>query len=202
MDDQYFTIAREASIELKIKNSRFIGETCLVGSVEDALGRLTAIRKREHAATHHCYAYRVGFSREIQFKYADDGEPTGTAGKPIFDHLLGAEITNTLLVVTRYYGGTNLGTGGLTHAYGDAAHAVLVQSGREAHFVQAIFRVVIDLSLYDRVQRLASNLGATVQASDFSDRVRLQIAIRRSRADELRVLLIELTAGKATIDAL
>ena len=202
MDDQYFTIAREASVELKIKNSRFIGETCLVGSVEDTIGRLTAIRKREHTATHHCYAYRVGLFREIQFKYADDGEPTGTAGKPIFDHLLGAAITNTLLVVTRYYGGTNLGTGGLTHAYGETAHAVLALSGREAHFLQAIFRVVIDLSLYDRVQRLISKLGATVQARDFSDHVRLQIAIRRSRADELRVSLIELTAGKATIDAL
>lgn len=202
MDDQYCTIAREASIELKVKNSRFIGETCLVTSVENALERLTAIRKQEHAATHHCYAYRVGLSQGAQFKYSDDGEPTGTAGKPIYDHLLGADITNILLVVTRYYGGTKLGTGGLTHAYGEAAQAVLEQSGRAEHFLQSTFRVVIDFSLYDRVQRLISKLGATVTASDFSDQVRLQIAIRRSRAEELRTSLIELTAGKATIDAL
>jgi uncharacterized YigZ family protein len=202
MDDQYFTIARESSIELKVKNSRFIGEACLVESVEQALKRLTAIRKREHAATHHCYAYRVGVSRESQFKYSDDGEPTGTAGKPIYDHLFGANFTNSLLVVTRYYGGTKLGTGGLTHAYGEAAQAVLELSGRGEHFLQSSLRVLIDFGQYDRVQRLISRIGATVITSDFSDQVRIELAIRRSRAEELRTSLIELTAGKATIETL
>src|SRR5512140_3280741 len=121
MDDAYFTIEHEASIELKIKNSRFIGETYLVTSPEQALERLSSVRKREFSATHHCYAYRVGLSRNVLFKYSDAGEPSGTAGKPIYDQMMGADITQILLVVTRYFGGTKLGTGGLTHAYSEAA---------------------------------------------------------------------------------
>lgn len=202
MEDQYFIIAHESSVEIKVRNSRFIGETCLVGSVDQAAERLVAIRKREHAATHHCYGYRVGLFSDSQFRYSDDGEPNGTAGKPIFDHIVGSDLSNVLLVVTRYYGGTNLGTGGLTHAYGETAKVVLDQSGKVEQFVQAHLRLVIDFPFFDKVQRLAAKLGATTTSSDFSDKVRLDLSIRRSRADELRSALVELTSGKGTIEAL
>lgn len=200
MDDRYFTIARENSTEIKIKNSRFIGETCLVESVEQATSRLQAIRKREYDATHHCYAYRVGLFGELVFKYSDDGEPSGTAGKPIYDRLVGEDLTNLLLVVTRYYGGTKLGTGGLTHAYSEAAQAVLAASGRQEHFVQATFDVVIEFTLYDRVQRITAKLGANIAESEFSDQVKLRISIRQSRAEEMRGQLIEISNGKASIE--
>ncbi|MCM2271102.1 MAG: IMPACT family protein [candidate division Zixibacteria bacterium] len=202
MEDQYFTIARESTAEIKIKNSRFIGETCLVESAEQALERLNAIRKREHAATHHCYGYRVGLFSEAKSRYSDDGEPNGTAGKPIFDHIVGSDLSNILLVVTRHYGGTNLGTGGLTHAYGEAARMVLDRSGKVEQFVRAQLRLVIDFGFYDKVQRLAAKLGATATSSDFSDQVRLELSIRRSRAEELRSALVELTSGKGSIEAL
>ena len=116
MDDQYFIIARDSTVEIKIKNSRFIGESRHANSVAEALTRLEGIRKREYSATHHCFAYRVGLGHDPVFKYSDDGEPSGTAGKPIYDYIQGSEVTNLLLVVTRYFGGTKLGTGGLTHA--------------------------------------------------------------------------------------
>lgn len=202
MEDQYFIIARESTAEIKIKNSRFIGETCLVESAEQALERLNAVRKREHAATHHCYGYRVGILSEAKSKYSDDGEPNGTAGKPIFDHLVGLDLCNILLVVTRYYGGTNLGTGGLTHAYGEIAKVVLDQSGKVEQYVQARLRLVIDFSFYDKVLRLVTKLGATATSSEFSDQVRMELSIRRSRAEELRSALVELTSGKGTIEAL
>lgn len=199
MDDQFFTIARESTAELKIKNSRFIGETCLVETVESAQERLQAIRKREYAATHHCSAYVVGLSSQKQFKYSDDGEPSGTAGKPIYDRLTGSGLSNLLIVVTRYYGGTQLGTGGLTHAYSDTAHAVLEQSGRQEHFLLAECDLQIEFPLYDRVQRLVAKMGATIVTSDFSDQVRLRLAIRKSRAEELRRSIIELSNGQAII---
>lgn len=200
MDDQYFTIAKEATAELKIKNSRFIGETCLVESVEQATERLQIIRKREHSATHHCYAYQVGLFGQTQFKYSDDGEPSGTAGKPIYDQLTGSGLSNLLIVVTRYYGGTQLGTGGLTHAYSETAQAVLEVSGRKEHFLQTEFDLQIEFPLYDRVQRLVAKLGASIINSDFSDQVTLRLAIRKSRAEELRNHLVELSNGKAIID--
>lgn len=200
MEDSYFTIAAESSVELKIKNSRFIGDTFLVSSAEEALERLASVKKREYAANHHCYAYRVGLFQETVFKYSDAGEPTGTAGKPIYDQLAGAYVTNTLIVVTRYFGGTKLGTGGLTHAYSDTAKAAMEKSGRTEHFVLMHFDLTLDFGHYDRWQKILSRLGATVVDSSFSDVITMQVAIRSSRADELKSALIELTAGKAHIE--
>jgi uncharacterized YigZ family protein len=199
MDDSYFTIAAETSVELKFKNSRFIGETFLVSSAEEALEKLASVKKREYAANHHCYACRVGLPKEIVFKYSDAGEPSGTAGKPIYDQLAGADVTNTLIVVTRYFGGTKLGTGGLTHAYIDTAKAALEKSGRSEHFILIHFDLTLDFGHYDRWQKILSRLGAAVVDSSFSDVITMQVAIRCSRADELKAAFIELTAGKAHI---
>lgn len=200
MDDSYFTIQTESRAEIKIKNSRFIGETFLVSRVDEASGRLELVRKREHAASHHCYAWRVGLAAEQVFKYSDDGEPSGTAGKPIYDVLSGAEITNTLLVVTRYFGGTKLGTGGLTHAYGEAAQAVMQMSGRKENFLNTTFVLRMNFHHYDRWMRLQQKLGAIVVKMDFSEEVMAEVSIRNSRADELRTAFIEMTAGKGNIE--
>jgi uncharacterized YigZ family protein len=200
MEDQYFTIAAESLFELKVKNSRFLAESCLVTSPESALDRLAIIRKREYDATHHCYAYQTGTGTSVVFKYSDDGEPNGTAGKPIYDVLAGSKVTNCLVVVTRYYGGTKLGTGGLTHAYSDAAKGVLEQSGRSEHFLLTHFKLDLEFSAFDRWQRVISRLGATTLSSDFADRVTMQIAIRQSRAEDLRREFIELTSGRGIIE--
>jgi uncharacterized YigZ family protein len=200
MDDQYLTIATESIAEIKIKNSRFIGETCLVNSVLEAQARLETIRKREHAATHHCFAWQVGLEKEKQSKYSDDGEPNGTAGKPIYDFVAGAGLTNILLVVTRYFGGVKLGTGGLAHAYGDTARAVLEQSGVREHFILSHFKLDLEFSSFDSWQRTLARLGASVTNSQFAGAVSMEVAIRRSRAEELRHAFIELTSGKGLIE--
>ncbi len=199
MDDQYFVIAEESSAEIKVKSSRFIGESCLIASVDEALARLDQIRKREHAATHHCYAYRVGLGQDTAFKYSDDGEPNGTAGKPIFDCLAGAGLTNVLIVVTRYFGGTKLGTGGLAHAYGDVARLVLDKSGRKEQFMLAHFKLDLDFSYFDKWQKILAKLGAMTTASNFADSVSMEIAVRRAKARELQDQFIELTSGKGII---
>lgn len=200
MDDEYFTIRSECRHEIKVKDSRFIGETFLIESPDDAVVRLESVRKREFAATHHCFAWQTGLEKNRQFKYSDDGEPSGTAGRPIYDALVGNGVTNTLVVVTRYFGGTKLGTGGLTHAYSDAAKEVLQVSGRAQHFLSTLFRARMAFSCYDRWLRLKQRLGASAVDAQFGEEVTDIITIRNSRAEELRNGFIELTAGKGQIE--
>ena len=200
MEDSYFTIDREARAEIKVKGSRFIGESFLVHTPDEALARLNTVRKREHAATHHCYAWHTGRDDDTAFKYSDDGEPNGTAGKPIYDVVLGDGLTDILLVVTRYFGGTKLGTGGLARAYGDTARQTLDKSGRKENFITVRFRLGLEFSLYDRWLKKMLALGAEVVASDFAERVTLSVEIRRSRAERLEAAFVELTGGKGEIE--
>jgi uncharacterized YigZ family protein len=199
MDDVYYTINVPARSEIKVKGSRFIAETGLAGSVGEVDELLRAVRKREHAATHHCYAWRVGLGDAMEFKYSDDGEPSGTAGRPIYEALCGRHLTNVLLVVTRYFGGTKLGTGGLARAYGQAAAAVLGQSGVKENHITETIQVELDFSQYDQLLKTVHRLGATQRRADFSDRVVAELEIRRSKADELASEVAELSNGKAII---
>ena len=112
----YRTVKASASIELVINKSRFIGQCFPVSSENEAVELLAQIRKRYWDATHNCYAYSVGKKGEIA-RFSDDGEPGGTAGMPMMDALRGANVTDVLCVVTRYFGGILLGTGGLVRAY-------------------------------------------------------------------------------------
>ncbi len=199
MVDTYQTIAREARIEIKVKGSRFIGESRLTDGVDDALGMLDAIRRREFAATHHCWAYRIGTDGTPVFKYSDDGEPGGTAGRPIFDALEGNAITNCLLVVTRYFGGTKLGTGGLARAYSETARQTLDASGVKTCYHTVDYELEMEFPFYNPVHQLLARLQAETTESYFTDRVRLRIAVRRSLAERLEQEYAESTQGKATI---
>ena len=202
MDDQYYEIAVPARIEIKRKGSRFIAETGTVDSVEEAQRQLESIRKREHAATHHCYAYRVGIVDEACSKYSDDGEPGGTAGRPIYDVICGCEVTNALLVVTRYFGGTKLGTGGLARAYGDAAKEAMDRSGRKECFLTELLSVQLEFPLYDRLVKLARQYEARQKDAEFSERVSVRLQVRRSLVDRLTADIIKLSGGKARIEKL
>lgn len=198
MTDSYLTIAKPSTIEIKIKASRFIAETVSVSSSNDVDAALNVIRKREHAATHHCYAWRIGMDENEQFKYSDDGEPNGTAGRPIYDTLAGRNLTDTLVVVTRYFGGTKLGPGGLVRAYSQAAAEALDKSGTLERFLLDKLSFRIDFSYYDQVMRLADSIGAKVVFSDFAESVSMTLEIRKSRSDELKASLNELTHGRIT----
>ena len=200
MEDTYLTTDHEDRSEIKVKGSRFIAESYLVGSVEEALAKLESVRKREYAATHHCYAYVVGITGAPQFKYSDDGEPSGTAGKPIYDVIVGRGLTNLLVVVTRYFGGTKLGTGGLAHAYSDAARAVVEQSGVRTNYITRRFRCLLDFSHYDLWQRQLNHLQANIVDSQFTDRVTMVVDIRLSRAEQLTTSFAEVTSGKGRLE--
>lgn len=123
--DRFRTLAASCQAEPpKTKGSRFIGEAFPASSEAVAMKAVETVRKREHTATHHCWAFRLGPSGDV-VRFNDDGEPSGTAGPPILRQLEAHNITDAVVIVTRYYGGTKLGTGGLARAYGDAADAVL-----------------------------------------------------------------------------
>lgn len=199
MDDVYYMIAHPAVHEIKVKGSRFIGECASADSVETALDYLEGIRKREHAATHHCYAYTVGFADRMQFKYSDDGEPSGTAGRPIYDTLAGRQLSNAIVVVTRYFGGTKLGPGGLVRSYSDTAAAVLDAAGRVEHHHAVQYDVTVSFPVYDLLVKLTHHHEARQLKAEFTDRVRLILEVRRSRAEALRNDIIQLSGGKATI---
>jgi len=200
VEDAYTTIRTESRIEIKVKGSRFIGETFLAVSANEAMTNLTTVRKREYQATHHCFAYVTGCFGQVEFKYSDDGEPSGTAGRPIYDIITGNDLTNLLVVVTRYFGGTKLGTGGLVRAYSDATRAVVEASGRCEQFLTCDYRFVLEFARYDQWLREIHRLGATVVDSDFSDEVAMRIRVRRSLAESMVASFVELTSGKGEVE--
>lgn len=202
MDDSYFILAAETTFETKVKGSRFIAESHLIHSPDEATKALAAIRKREHAATHHCYAWRAGLFDQRAFKYSDDGEPSGSAGRPIYENICGRDLDNVLVVVTRYYGGTKLGTGGLARAYSEAAGGALDAAGRSEKNLTVQYRVVIDFGLFDQLIRLLNKYEARQVKADYSDHVTLIIEVRLSRAEALAAVIVELSGGKATVEKL
>jgi len=200
--DIYFTIEKESLAEIKIRSSRFIGEAHLVETLEAAQQLLEEIRRREYDATHHCYAYRVGTSPDPESKYSDDGEPSGTAGRPIMDAVLGRELTNILVVVTRYYGGIKLGTGGLVRAYAEAAAAALDEASKKECYLTDRLNLTIEFPLYDRVMRLVTKYSVIQHEAEFGERVSLVLEVRRSFKGKFIDELVQLSSGKAVIEEL
>jgi len=200
MDDRYFTIRAPSRAKTKVKGSRFLAESKLVVSVEEMQTALERIRKREYAATHHCYAYRVGLFDRMTFKYSDDGEPSGAAGRPIYDVISGHNLTNVLIVVTRYFGGTKLGTGGLVRAYSEAAKLVVEKSGTKENFITESIKVEIEFPFYDQLVKILPRYAAKQTKADYSDRVALELEVRQSRAAELIAEISQLSGGKARIE--
>jgi uncharacterized YigZ family protein len=184
MNDTFLTIAGPAQAKVsKIKGSRFIADAFPVSEVSSADERIAEIRAREPNATHHCWAYRLGVDGHT-FRYDDDGEPGGTAGQPILRRIDGRDLTNVLVVVTRYFGGTKLGIGGLVHAYGDAAAAVL----ETASIIEEVQRVSVDLTFsYDdtsAVEQVLHRFDAEVSDSRYTDVTNLKVRVRKSAVDD------------------
>lgn len=128
--DKYYTIETRQRAEIKIKGSKFIGTAAPAATKEEAATFLEEMRSEFYDATHNCFAYRIGWDGE-EFRAADDGEPAGSAGKPMLDTIDKFDYRDIIVVVTRYFGGTKLGVGGLVRAYSGAAEEVLKLCGRK-----------------------------------------------------------------------
>lgn len=198
MSEKFREIYKSGTGEIVEKKSRFIAETAHIDTEEDALAFIERIRKKHWNARHHCYAYVVGRRGEIQ-RFSDDGEPGGTAGKPILDVLLGEEIRNIVVVVTRYFGGTLLGTGGLVRAYSSAAQAGVKASVIIERIPGIRIHISTDYTGLGKIQYILGQRAVPVTDSVYSEKVELEILAAREEADAVKAEITEGTNGKAEL---
>ncbi len=182
MSDTYRTIETAARAEQTVDGSRFLAEAVPVFSRTEVEAKIEAVRERERKATHHCSAYRLGRGGD-DFRYDDDGEPSGTAGQPILRQIDARTLTNTLVVVTRYYGGAELGTGGLMRAYGNAASAALDRATVVERIVRIPVRLRFDYDDTSPARRVLQQFDTEVQDSEYTDVTTLTVGVRRSEAE-------------------
>ncbi|MCI1209390.1 MAG: YigZ family protein [Treponema sp.] len=198
MDTLIFPVA----VEFKIKNSRFISELLPCSDQKEARELIREQKQRYADATHIVHAFAVGTGAEI-FGMSDDGEPSGTAGRPVLDVLRGRNCTDTLLTVTRYFGGTLLGTGGLVKAYGDCAKTVIRTADEKNAFRQFIRRCPFSFSigypLYKPAERLLTTFDIDDLSTVFDTDVRISGKIRVEETRKLADRIFDLSAGKTRV---
>ena len=198
MADSYRTIEDDATVTLKVDGSRFIAEALPVSDRAAVDDCLQTIRTREHKATHHCSAYRIGRGGQ-DFHYDDDGEPSGTAGQPILRQIDGRDLTNTLVVVTRYFGGTKLGTGGLVRAYGDAAGAALDRADIVERVVRTPVRVRFEYDDTRAARQVLQRFDAEIEDSDYTDVTEWTVAVRASAVDAFLEAFTNALSDRGTV---
>ncbi|MFH0867165.1 MAG: YigZ family protein [Bacteroidota bacterium] len=181
-DDSYQTIEKYAEGTFRDRGSKFIGRAYPVSSEEDAKKILSEIRKKYHDASHHCYAYRIGFDKSI-FRTYDDGEPSGTAGRPIFGQIQSKDLTNIIIIVTRYFGGTLLGVSGLINAYKTSAADALNKANIVTHNVHDVYEITYDYSIMNEVMKTLKDKNAEIISTNFEMTCKVVFKIRKSLSD-------------------
>lgn len=192
-------IFQGADAEIVEKKSRFIGQIFPIHSEEEAQRIVNEIRKKHYDARHHCFAYVLGEKNEIE-RCSDDGEPSGTAGRPMLDLLVGAGVHDALAVVTRYFGGVLLGTGGLVRAYSAATKEALQKCDireKEAGYRTTILADYVD---FGKIQFLAANLGLSEENVEYGEKVSVTYGISEQQIDAFEKEVINKTGGKCKID--
>jgi uncharacterized YigZ family protein len=188
-------------VEITIQKSRFIGHVRRVSSEEEARSIIDAISKEHWKANHNCYAYVVGEDSGIQ-KASDNGEPAGTAGVPILEVIKKKNLRDTLIVVTRYFGGIKLGAGGLIRAYSKTASAAISASGIVERLAMKVFAIKIDYSLYGTIENALRETPYLTQNATFTDIVTIEIAVRTDEADIFTGWMTNLCNGACSITEL
>ena len=178
------------------KKSRFIAKVYSVSTEQEANEYIEAARKKYWDARHNCYAFIIGANSEVT-RCSDDGEPSGTAGKPILEVISGMGVYNCLVIVTRYFGGTLLGTGGLVRAYTKACKDALEDSALARVVSGEEYMVVVDYSFVGKIQRIAEDMNATITNTEYLEKVSFTIQIEAGSSIEKKI--IEGTNGKATV---
>lgn len=199
MVKDYKTVLQPGTDEITEKKSRFIGYICHAETEAEANAFVQEIKKKHYDARHNCFAYVLG-EQQSTLKFSDDGEPGGTAGKPILEVINGAGLCDVCIVVTRYFGGTLLGTGGLVRAYTDAAKACI----RATEIVKKQLVIPVDaLVNYNdlgKVQYLLNSENIKIIDSDYGENVRLKVEIPYDDYNRIEKLLVEATGARILID--
>jgi uncharacterized YigZ family protein len=198
MNSDYFTLANQFEETIVIERSKFICNVKNVINEEDAKDFVDKIRKIHSLATHNCYAYIADDKGLIQ-KFSDDGEPQGTAGMPMLDVLKNKKMYKTVAVVTRYFGGKKLGTGGLVRAYGGAVDSAL-NNAQILHMFKAVFlSVETDYDGYGKLQRLISQRNLPIINTDFDNGVKVDFVVKKVDFDKFSTEIIDYFNGKVNL---
>ena len=184
MDDLYHTIAAPAEGLYKEKGSKFLAFAYPVRTVEEVKGHLDRLRKQYFDARHHCYAYILGADKAV-YRANDDGEPSGTGGRPIHGQLLSFDVTDTLVVVVRYFGGVLLGASGLANAYKAATRDALQQATIIEKTVDVLYRLRFEYPLMNDVMRIMKEQGLQPRNQQFEMDCQIDVSVRRSQAQRV-----------------
>lgn len=199
MLETYKTVLEGGTGEITEKKSRFIATVRPVKTEEEALAFLEEMKKKYWDARHNCFVYSVGLNREYT-RCSDDGEPSGTAGRPMLDVILGEDIYNVAVVVTRYFGGVLLGTGGLVRAYSKAVQEGLAASRIIEKRRGIALKVTTDYTGIGKIQYIAGERNIPILNSEYTDKVILELLIPSEDVDAVQKAVIEGTNGRARME--
>lgn len=194
----YRTVYQGGSAEIVEKKSRFIADVFPVSSEEEAIGCLEKIKKQYWNARHHCWAYVIKGDRTLE-RCSDDGEPSGTAGKPILEVIKGLQLENVLVIVTRYFGGTLLGTGGLVRAYTAASREGLAHSTIITKIYGFKLKIRTDYTGLGKIQYILGQRGLYIIDTEYTDSVELTALVPEKEEDAVTAEIREGTNGKGEI---
>ena len=200
MLNKYKTVYIGGKDEIVEKKSRFIATVQPVHTEEEAISFIESVKKQYWDARHNCFAYVIGERSQIQ-RCSDDGEPSGTAGKPMLDVLLGEEVHDTVVVVTRYFGGTLLGTGGLVRAYQGATKAGLNASTIIEKCYGRKWNIATDYTGFGKIQYILGQREIPILDTSYTDKVEIIVLIPVEAEESVRCEVIEGTNGQAEIEA-
>lgn len=184
-EDSYLEVVGSSQGLFKDKGSKFIAYTFHIKDEDDVKAKMAEVRKKEYAARHHCYAYILYPDKSIQ-RDSDDGEPSNAAGKPILGQLLSDDLTNTLIIVVRYFGGVKLGVGGLINAYRNAAQDALQNIAIKKRYIKEVFVVHFQYSEMNNVMRVVKDLKLDVIQQNFEIECELTFSIRKSQSEQMQ----------------
>jgi uncharacterized YigZ family protein len=183
-NDSYFTITANAQGLFKDRGSKFISYIFKIQNEKEVKERLTELKKEHPSANHHCYAWVLGAGKEA-FRASDDGEPSGTAGKPILAQLKQHNLTNVLLIVVRYFGGTLLGTGGLINAYKEAAMDAIKNSHIEEKFILFEYRIEFGFEDLSSVMHLIKEFGGKISAQEYETTNAIVFSVKKNVSEKM-----------------
>lgn len=196
--DEYLIPTQDAEAELVEKKSRFIAHIFVTETEEEALFYLKEMRETYWDARHNVYAYII---KDGPTRYSDDGEPGGTAGMPVLEVLQHEKIYNVCCVVTRYFGGTLLGTGGLVRAYSKSAKLALEAAGISQKRVWERVQIPCPYNLFEQVKKEITNLGGMVQDTEFGSDIRITAIFPEAQTEAFRLRLTDLSSGRMTMES-
>jgi len=191
-EDEYLTIEGISQSQFRDRGSRFIGIAYPVSSEAEIKDILDRLKKEYYDATHHCYAYVLGPDKSA-WRFNDDGEPSGTAGRPIYGQIISADLTNILVVVIRYYGGTKLGVPGLINAYKTTAKESVSKAVKKTCIIKDVYSIEYDYAIMNDVMKTLKEENVEVLLTNFGTKCVIEFAVRKKQSEKILHRLSRLT---------